>query len=141
MRVDIDHAINRSFLLRWSNFANISENKDIDPVSDDDPETPDYLIDGVKWGSTVYLFQALSEKRGFTYSVFVSGNSDSKVDYQNAGFDMRYRQRILREWLFIEYIGSVSWPRDYVTVERERNFGAGVRLEAYFGPAPEAWMR
>lgn len=141
MRVDLDHTINRSFLLRWSNFANISENKDVDLVQDDDPETPDYVIDGVKWGSTIYLFQALSEKRGLTYSAFVSGNSDSQVAYQNAGFDIRYRRRILREWLFIEYIGSVNWPRDYVTVDRERNFGAGVRLEAYFGPAPEAWMR
>jgi hypothetical protein len=141
MRFDLDHTISRSMLLRWSNFANISENRDVDLVRDDDPETPDYVIDGVKWGSSVYLFQALSEKRGITYSAFVSGNSDSKVDYQNAGFDLRYRRRILREWLFIEYIGSVNWPREYVTVERERNFGAGVRLEAYFGPAPEAWMR
>jgi hypothetical protein len=141
LRVDVDHAINRSFLLRWSNFANISENKDVDLVQDDDPETPDYRIDGVKWGSSIFLFQALSDKRGFTYSVFVSGNSDSEVDYQNAGFDIRYRQQILREWLFIEYLGSVSWPRDYVTIERERNFGAGVRFEAYFGPAPEVWMR
>lgn len=141
MRFDLDHTISRSMLLRWSNFANISENKDVDLVRDADPETPDYLIDGLKWGSSIYLFQALSAKRGITYSAFVSGNSDSKVDYQNAGFDIRYRRRILREWLFIEYIGSVNWPRDYVTVERERNLGAGVRLEAYFGPAPEAWMQ
>jgi hypothetical protein len=140
LRVDIDHTINRSFLLRWSNYANISENNDVGQIQDDDPETPDFEIDGVRWGSTVYLFHALSRKRGLTYSLFVNGNSDAGVSYQNAGVDMRYRQRILREWLFIEYSGGVSWPREYSGVERERNFGAGLRLEAYFGPAPEAWM-
>jgi len=140
LRVDIDHGINRDFLLRWSNYANVSENKDAKPIQDDDPNTPDFEIDGIKWGSTVYLYQALSRRRAITYSAFVTGNSDTDVSYQNAGFDVRYRQRILREWLFIEYSTGVNWPRQYSGVQRERNIGAGVRLEAYFGPAPEAWM-
>jgi hypothetical protein len=54
---------------------------------------------------------------------------------------MRYRRRVLRKWLFLEYIGSVSWPQQFRDEQRKTNFGAGLRLEAYFGPAPDYWVR
>lgn len=124
--IDLDHIVSDRFLLRFSNFGNVSE----------DPE-----IEGLAWGSSVTLYQAMSNRRALVYSTFVSGETDAAVQLRNYGYEMRYRQRILREWLFIEYLGSVSWPRESPTEQRETNFGVGLRFEIYFGPAPDDWVR
>jgi|GEM_PF-417760 len=126
IQLDVDHVINSAFLFRWANFANVSESEE---------------VEGVDWGTTFYLFQALSEKQALTYSIFARGETDAPITFKNAGFEFRYRQRILRKWLFIEYRGGISWPRYFPEEERKANFGSGLRLEAYFGPAPDHWMR
>ncbi len=126
VNVDVDHVINSAFLFRWANFGNVSQYEE---------------VEGVDWGTTFYLFQALSDKRALTYSTFARGETDAPVTFKNVGFEFRYRQRILRDWLFIEYIGGVSWPREFIDESRKANFGSGLRLEAYFGPAPDSWMR
>jgi hypothetical protein len=126
VNVDIDHVINSAFLFRWANFGNVSQYEE---------------VEGVDWGTTFFLFQALSDKRALTYSTFARGETDAPVTFKNVGFEFRYRQRILRDWLFIEYIGGVSWPREFIDESRKANFGSGLRLEAYFGPAPDSWMR
>jgi len=76
-----------------------------------------------------------------TYSIFASGETDAPVRFQNAGLELRYRHSFLRKWLFIEYYGGVGWPRYQLDEKREINPGIGLRLEAYFGPAPDSWMR
>jgi hypothetical protein len=126
VQLDVDHVINSAFLFRWANYGNVSQDRE---------------VEGVNWGSTFYLFQALSEKQALTYSVFGRGETNAPITFQNAGFEFRYRQRILRKWLFIEYYGGVNWPRFLPEQTRKSNFGSGLRLEAYFGPAPDDWMR
>lgn len=126
LTAEIDHIINSAMLLRWRNFGNVSEDEE---------------VEGVDWGSSVILFQALSNRKALTYSVFVRGETKAEITTKNFGLEFRYRQRFLRDWLFIEYIGGVSWPRELLTEKREMNFGGGLLLEAYFGPAPDDWVR
>jgi hypothetical protein len=126
LTAEIDHIINSAMLLRWRNFGNVSEDEE---------------VEGVDWGSTVLLFQALSNRKALTYSVFVRGETKAEITTKNFGLEFRYRQRFLRDWLFIEYIGGVSWPRELLNENREMNFGGGLLLEAYFGPAPDDWVR
>lgn len=125
LNVDIDHVLSNSFLFRWSNFGNISEDEE---------------VEGVDWGSTLYLFHAVTKDQAWTYSVFGRGETDADITFQNAGFEIRYRRRIFRDWLFLETGGGVSWPRYSAEEQREANFGLGLAFQAYFGPAPEDWM-
>ena len=118
VQLDVDHVINSAFLFRWANYGNVSQAEE---------------VEGVNWGTTFFLFQALSEKQALTYSVFARGETNAPITFQNTGFELRYRQRILRKWLFIEYNGGVSWPRYLPEQTRKANFGSGLRLEAYFG--------
>jgi len=122
---DVDHVISSDMLFRWSNFANVSEDEE---------------IDGVDWGSALYLFHALSQKRAMTYYIFTRGETKNEVEFKNVGLETRFRHRFLRDWLFVEYIGNVTWPREFQDERRKTNLGAGIRLEAYFGPAPQEWM-
>lgn len=126
VNVDYDYLISKSMLYRLSNYANVSEDEE---------------IQGVAWGSSMSLFQVLSRRRALTYSIFANGQTKADVELRNYGFEFRYRQRILRKWLFVEYLGRISWPREFLFEERELNLGAGISLEAYFGPAPESWVR
>ncbi len=126
LTVEYDRLIGEAMLFRWGNFGNISEDSD---------------VDGVAWGESLSLFQVLSKRRALTYRVFVSGETGNEVPVKNYGFEFRYRQRILREWLFIEYLGRLSWPRQLIIEDRDSNLGAGIQLQAYFGPAPESWVR
>jgi len=45
-------------------------------------------------------------------------------------FQVRYRQRFWRDWLFFEVAPQISWPR-----ERDYEFVSGIllRFEMYFG--------
>ena len=83
----------------------------------------------------------MSNRRALTYSVFVRGETEDEVKLQNYGVEMKFRHRFLREWLFVEYVGSLSWPKELMTEKREINPGIGVRFEAHFGPTPQSKLR
>ena len=125
INLDYDRSINDSLLFRWANFGNVSEEEE---------------VEGVDWGSTWFLLQALSNKQALTYSVFARGETKSEVTFKNAGFEIRFRQNFLRDWLFVEYVSGLSWPRVFLEERRKTNFGIGLFLEAYFGPAPDEYM-
>ena len=126
INLDYDHSISDALLFRWANFGNVAEEEE---------------VEGLDWGSTWFLLQALSEKRALVYSVFARGETKSEVTFQNAGFELRYRHSFLRDWLFVEYVSGLSWPRQFIDERRKTNFGAGLFLEVYFGPAPDEFMQ
>ncbi len=126
LTLELDRSISNNLLLRWSNFGNVAQ---------------DPLVNGMRWGSTVTLYQALSDRRAITYSTFVRGETEDAVKLQNYGVELKLRRRFLREWLFVEYVGGLSWPKELPTEKRELNPGFGIRLEAHFGPTPENRLR
>jgi hypothetical protein len=125
MHLDIDQLLNDTMMLRWSNYANAAESRE---------------IEGVEWESSMYLFQALSNRKALTYRVMVLGATGAEVPLKNYGVEFRFRKRIFREWMFLELLTSLTWPQDFLTETREANFGVGAGIDVYFGPAPEHWM-
>jgi hypothetical protein len=125
LHLDLDHLLSKTRMVRWSNSGNISQ----------DPE-----VDGVRWLSYLSLYRALSNRRALSYHLLAGGETNGEVQLQNYGFEVRYRQRVLREWLFIEFLSSLTWPREFLYEERESNFGVGIGFEMYFGPVPESRM-
>ncbi len=125
-QLDIDHLVSDRLMLRWANYGTVSEDKE---------------VEGLEWGSTFTLFQSLSDRRALSYRALIRGETKAEVRYQNVGFEVRYRRRLMREWLFVELISSVTWPKELLTEERKANFGVGIGFEMYFGPVPDAQMR
>jgi hypothetical protein len=58
------------------------------------------------------------------------------VPLRDYGVELRYRRQVSREWLFIELLTYVNWPRDFLIEERERNIGVGIEFEMQFGHWP-----
>ena len=120
---DLDYLIANDFLLRWHNWGTVAED-----------------VDGLDWGSSVTLFQGLTDRRALAYRFFVRGETEAEERLKDYGFELRYRRRIFREWLFIEYVTGLSWPKETMLEKRELNVGAGVGLQLYFGPVPDTHL-
>jgi hypothetical protein len=122
--IDVDHLISPQLLLRWDNTATLAED-----------------VRRLEWTSALITFQSLGNRRAISYTGFVSGVTNTDVPVRNYGVELRYRQRFLREWLFLEARTSLTWPRETLEEKREINPGVGLGFEMYFGPVPEEQMR
>ncbi len=122
----VDQLLTRRMMLRWSNSGNISEDKE---------------VEGVEWISPPVAVPPVIESACADSWPAPARRNQIRVPIRNYGYEFRYRQRILRKWLFLEFLSSVTWPQDFIWEKREANFGAGIGLEMYFGPTPEGQMR
>jgi hypothetical protein len=126
LNLDVDHLFADHLMLRFGNWGNVSQSDE---------------IQGMSWGSSLLLFQGFSQRRALTYKALIQGETHAEVRIQNYGFELRYRQRVLRKWLFLEFGPSVTWPREFSAEARKVNWGVSVGLEMYFGPVPDTQMR
>ena len=122
--LDLDHLLTPELLLRWDTTATIAED-----------------VGRLEWTTGLIAFQSLGDRRAISYTTFINGIVNTDVPVRDYGFELRYRQSILREWLFVEARTSLTWPKDLPEEERKANPGVGLGFEMYFGPVPEREMR
>ncbi len=122
--LSVDNLLTSRLLLRWANGATLAED-----------------VRRLEWYSSLTTFQSLSNRSGLAYSGFVSGVANTDVPVRNFGAEVRYRQSVLRKWLFVEARTSVTWPKQTLAEEREINPGVGLGFEMYFGPVPDTQLR
>lgn len=115
----VDYAANPSWLIRsWS----------IGVVEEE--------VEGLSWTSKLIAYHNLNRKSAFSYAVYGSGETDFEVPIKDYGIELRYRRQIAREWLFIELLGRLNWPREFIEEVRESNLGIGIEFELQFGSWP-----
>ena len=115
-RFDLERLLAEDFLVRWTSSGTFTQ------------ETT-----GVRWFSSVTLYQNLGDGRALAYEAGISGESDREIGIADYGLRAIYRRRIHLEWLFLELRSSITWPRETLLERRETNWGAGVALEMLFG--------
>ncbi|MEJ2604725.1 MAG: hypothetical protein P8172_15835 [Gammaproteobacteria bacterium] len=115
----VDHALNDNWLLRSGTTLQ----------AEDD-------IEGLRWSQQFTGYQSLSNKTSVSYAVFGTGETGAEVPVRDYGVEVRYRRRIAREWLFVELLSYLSWPREFRFEERQSNLGVGVEFEMQFGRWP-----
>ncbi len=118
--LDLDLLLSDVLLLRWSNAGTLAEDRD-----------------GLDWSSSLNLFQSLSNRRALTYRTFIYGETGAPESLTSYGIELRYRQRILRKWLFLDLATGARWPKFSIDDLRESSLSVGIGLEMYFGPVPE----
>lgn len=119
-----DKLLDPRFLLRFSNAATLAED-----------------VRRLEWYSALTLFHSRGNRAGLAYTSFVNGIANTDVPVRNFGGEVRYRRRVLREWLFLEARSSLTWPKESPVEEREINPGVYLGFEMYFGPVPDAELR
>ncbi len=115
----LDFAASKHWLLRsWSVLQ-----------SDQDTE-------GVGWTQQFTAYNSITNRVAMSYSLFAAGETDADVPVQDYGFEVGFRRRISRDWLFMHLNTFVSWPREELAEVRERNLGVGIEFEMQFGDWP-----
>jgi hypothetical protein len=93
-------------------------------------------VDGLSWTSKLIAYNHLTEKSAMSYAVYGSGETQFEVPIKDFGLELRYRRQIAREWLFIELLTRLNWPRETLDEVRETNIGVGIEFELQFGSWP-----
>jgi len=115
----LDYAVNPAWLLRsWVVLSAEEE------------------IDGLGWRNDFIAYQSLTNKTALSYNLFAYGQTENDVELQDYGFELRYRKRVSRDYLFMELSTSISWPRYLPEEVRDSNFGVGIAFEMQFGDWP-----
>lgn len=126
LRAITDQLLTDTVIMRWTNTVNASEEEE---------------VEGFALSSALQFYQALPNRKALNYRAFFFGQTRADVKWQNYGFEVRYRQRILRKWLFLELISTLTWPRFQLDEDRESNVGVGAGLQMFFGPVPDDKLR
>lgn len=93
-------------------------------------------VQGLGWTQKFTAFYRISPRTAMSYSIFADGQTAADVPLQDYGFELRWRRRIAREWLFLELLTFVNWPRELLDEVRETNLGVGMQFEMQFGDWP-----
>ena len=123
-QIAFDHLVSPRLLLRWNNIGTVAED-----------------TEGLDWGTGVTAYQSLGSRRAISYTALLQGETGADVPIKNYGAEVRYRRQVWRSWLFVELLGSVTWPRETLDEEREINPGIGAGFEMFFGPTPDSQLR
>jgi len=95
--------------------------------------TAEEQVEGMGWTTKLTGYQSLTDRDAIGYGVFATGENRNEVPLQDYGIEFRYRRRVAREWLLVELLTRVSWPREFIDEPRELNYGVGVEFEMRFG--------
>ena len=123
-RLVLERALSARRMLRWNNYLRVSE-----------------ATDGMRWNTNLTLFNALSARRAIALRGGVRGETGREVSPTEYQALLIYRQRIFREWLFVELRGGGGWIRKELSEPREFVPEAAVVFEMSFGRHPRERAR
>ena len=107
---DLDH-------LRWESVATFSED-----------------TEGVDWWTGTTWFRRLDGPSGIALLAFSRGETDAPVNVKEYGFALTWRRPFMgRDWMWINFGPTATWPREELDEERELSLGFAVTTEIEFG--------
>jgi hypothetical protein len=107
-RGDLAHAFRPQDVMRWEGVTTISE-----------------ANEGVEWYVGQTWFHLMPNRRAFSLLAFANGETDAPVGMREAGFNFIFRQPFTRDWIWLSYGPSATWPRFEPEDERELSLGFG----------------
>jgi hypothetical protein len=86
-------------------------------------------VEELRWVQSVTAFRRVTDRQAWSYAIFGEGETGEPVEIRDYGMEVRFRRRVLRQWLILELVSSVSWPREFVDEVRQTNIGIGFEFE------------
>lgn len=123
-RLVFERGLGDTRMLRWGNQLRISE-----------------ATDGMRWNTNLTLFNALSAMQAVALRGAIRGETGREVNPIEYQVLLIHRQRIHREWLFLELRGGGGWIREEQSEPREFVPEAAVVFEMSFGRHPRERRR
>lgn len=118
--LDFNRVLRNDLLLRWSNIGTFSE-----------------ATDGVRWRTSVILYQNLRAQHAMAYESFIRGETRDPEPLREYGVRAIYRfPSKHRKWLFGELIAGWTFPRSDEDNVRKSSPLLGFGVDLLFGPDP-----
>lgn len=114
--IDTARALSERNVLRWELLGSVSESSI-----------------GTGWWAGSTWYHNRGDKRGISLLTFVRGETGTEVPLHEYGFELTWRRRIAREWLWINVGPTLTWPRLKLEEKREASVGFAVMMEFEFG--------
>lgn len=114
--VDSARDIGGTDLVRWELLATISE------------ET-----EGTRWWAGNTWYHRQTPKHGISLLTFARGETGKSVSLHEYGFELTWRRRVAREWLYFNFGPTLTWPREEPEQKREASWGFAVSMDFEFG--------
>jgi hypothetical protein len=118
-QLDVERSLGPSLLSRWRTVGTVAER-----------------IDGLDWRTSLTLYHLIFETSAFAYQVEGKGETDADIPLTDLSVGIVYRQRMWREWFFLELRGRVHWPKQEEHEERQAETGFAIGFEILFGDHP-----
>ncbi len=121
-RLEFDKIMDEKRVLSWNNKVDWEEEEH-----------------GVDWNSSLALNQRLSDKQAIAYYISVNGQTQPEPEAVDNSFGVgfRYRQNVLRPWLYYEIQPYYRWNKYEDHSDRDGVAGVKLRLEAVFERAAD----
>ncbi|MFT5141108.1 MAG: hypothetical protein ACI9H8_001932 [Lysobacterales bacterium] len=88
---------------------------------------------GTQWYAGQTWYHKLSDQSGIALLSFARGETDHPVALHEYGFEFTWRRNVAREWLFINFGPTLTWPKLDPLKERDASWGFAVLLDFEFG--------
>lgn len=115
-RLNLLHRSGPDNLLRWDNTLTVAED-----------------IEGVKWYTGGTLYHRIHKNHALSTQIFIQGETGEEVTIRDYGLRMIMRKPIGRDWLFLEAGPSITWPREFLSEQRQMSLGFSLLVEMQFG--------
>jgi hypothetical protein len=115
-RVGLEFSLAPRDVMRWEGVATVSQESD-----------------GVDWYAGNTWYHLLRDNKAFSVLAFVRGETTAEVPLKEYGFIFSWRQPLSRDWIYLSFGPSLTWPREHRYEQREASLGFIVWLDMTFG--------
>ena len=113
--LSLDHALSPSLALRWLGSATITQ------------AAPKFAM-----SSTLGAYRSFAGQRLLTWELLLDGTQGAGVGLSDYGTQVKWQQPVYRDWLLVEVLGGVFWPRPDAAHPRTRAWALGSGLKMRF---------
>jgi hypothetical protein len=108
-----EHAVSATLGIRWLNAATITQ-----------------ATRNFEWSSVLGAYRSFRDERLLSLEALISGRPGTGVDVSDYGVQVKWEQRVYKDWLLGEVIVGHFWPRKDAASERVPSwaFGGNVKM-------------
>ncbi len=110
-----EHAVSATLGIRWLNAATITQ-----------------ATRNLEWSSVLGAYRSFGEERLLSLEALISGRPGTGVDVSDYGAQVKWEQRVYKDWLLGEAIVGHFWPRKDAFSERMPSWAFGGNLKMRF---------
>ena len=89
--------------------------------------------EGARWYAGQTWYHLMPSGGAYSFRAFIKGETERDVPLRDYGLNLIYRFPFTRDYIYLSFGPSLTWPRKQIEDKREANLGFGAWIEIEFG--------